>query len=287
MRRIDRVFLPISIVSGVPDSPTTKTMNKVISTDGRICMCVAGPSESGKTRLIFDMLTSGTFYKPFDKVYYFYRHQQPIYEDFRKSVINIDFIQINNSEDFDIINSIVENIKGFGPEGLEGGEKYKTLMIYDDIAEELLKNADFSNLVTAGRHKNISIIFIKHNVFQQGKHSVTIDKNTTQLVIMKSPRLGRQLKIIGFELGNTKFLDDCYRKAVLETGEPYGHLLIDLSQHCPESLRYSSNVTSRPSSFWIPTKNARSSIASNADTDALYSGVRKRSHDRAFGENVF
>jgi hypothetical protein len=126
-------------VPDILDTTTTKTMNKVISTDGRICMCVSGPSESGKTRLIFDMLTSGTFYKPFDQVYYFYRHQQPIYEDFRKSVINIDFIQINNSEDFDIINKIVENIKGFNPEGVEGVEKYKTLMIYDDIAEEILK----------------------------------------------------------------------------------------------------------------------------------------------------
>jgi hypothetical protein len=273
-------------VSDIPDSSSPKKMNKIIATDRRICMCVAGPSECGKTRLIFDMLTSGTFYKPFDKVYYFYRHQQPIYEDFRKSVVNIDFIQINNSEDFDIINSIVENIKGF-VEGTEVKERYKTLMIYDDIAEEILKNADFSNLVTAGRHKNISIIFIKHNVFQQGKHSVTIDKNTTQLVLMKSPRLGRQLKIIGFELGNTKFLVECFRKAVLETEEPYGHLLIDLSQHCPDSLRYCSSVTNRPSSFWLPHKNARPSIASNADTNALYSGVRKRTSTRAFGKNVY
>jgi hypothetical protein len=219
------------------------------------------------------MLTSGTFYKQFDKVYYCYRHQQPIYEDFRKSVANIDFIQINNSENFDVINSIVENIKGF-VEGTEARERYKTLMIFDDIAEEILKNDDFSNLVTAGRHKNISIIFIKHNLYQQGKHSVTIDKNTTHLVLMKNPRIGRQLKIIGGELGNPKFLEECYRKAVLEPDNPYGHLMIDLSQHCPESLRYSSRVTNRPSSFWIPNKNARTTITADARTNALYSDVR-------------
>ena len=92
---------------------------------------------------------------------------------------------------------------------------------------------------------------------------------------MKNPRVGRQLKILGGELGNMKFLEECYRKAVndeADGGNPFGHLLIDLSQRCIESLRYCSRVTSRPSFFWIPRRrhrNARTEPINDQDTNAL------------------
>ena len=239
-------------------------------------MCVVGPSECGKTRLIFDMLTTDTFYQPFDKIYYCYRHWQAIYNRFRKSFSNIEFIQITG-DNFDIINTLAsETQSNTFQKGVDTDDnKYKTLMIFDDVAEEILKNDDFSNLATSGRHKNISVIFIKHNLYQQGKHSVTIDKNTTHLILMKNPRAGRQLQILGTELGNKKFIEECYRKAVEE--QPYGHLLIDLTPHCIESLRYCSSIVNGPSSFWVPRKNARTTIVNDKNTNDLYSRVYNKS----------
>ena len=38
---------------------------------------------------------------------------------------------------------------------------------------------DFVKLATAGRHKNVYVIYVKHNLFQQSKQSRTIDLNTT------------------------------------------------------------------------------------------------------------
>ncbi len=247
-------------------------MNKIISTEKRVFMCVVGPSECGKTELIFNMLTSNTFHEPFDKIYYCYRHWQGIYDKFRVSLANLEFIQITG-ENFEFINSILHETKD-RPRGVEvQNVAYKTLILFDDVAEEILKNDDFSNLATSGRHKNISVIFIKHNLYQQGKHSVTIDKNTTHLILLKNPRAGRQLKILGSELGNTKFLEECYRRGVEE--QRYGHLLIDLTPHCIESLRYCSSVTSRPSFFWVPRKNARVAVINDEDTNDLYSRVYK------------
>jgi len=249
-------------------------------------MCVVGPSECGKTQLIFNMLTSNTFYKPFDKIYYFYRHWQDIYNKFRKSINNIEFIQIT-VDNFDIVNTLVDETKPFittqqqqqqGQENSTGdNNKYRTLMIFDDVAEEILKNDNFSNLATSGRHKNISVIFIKHNLYQQGKHSVTIDKNTTHLILMKNPRAGRQLKILGTELGNMKFLEECYRKAVDE--QPYGHLLIDFTPLCIEPLRYCSSLVTGPSFFWLPSKNARTQVIGDTITNDLYSRVYKQSFE--------
>ena len=196
-------------------------------------MSVVGPSESGKTQLIYDMLRGGTFQEPFLQIIYCYRYWQPLYDLYVKN-LTAEFVPI--TDDYSAIDSVISQL---------GGEK-KRLIIFDDVAEEILKNEKFTNLATSGRHKNISVIFVKHNLYQQGKHSVTIDKNTTHIILMRNPRIGRQIKILGTELGNTKFLQECYEKSV---AQPYGHLLLDLSQRCPDELRYCSNILASPCTF--------------------------------------
>lgn len=250
-------------------------MNKIISTDKRIFMCIVGPSESGKTRLIHDMLTFGTFQKPFTKIYYFYRHWQPSYAKFIQDISNIEFVQLH--DDLSIVSSISESI--------EPHIDNRTLMIFDDVAEEILGNSDFSNLATSGRHKNISIVFIKHNLYQQGKHSVTIDKNTTHLVLMNNPRIGKQLKILGSELGEAKFLEECYKKAVKENGQNFGHLMIDF--YAIDSLRYCSGVVSRPSFFWVPRKDARVKYIDDKSTNALYSRAHSQILRQSAAKNIY
>lgn len=239
-------------------------MNKIVSTDKRMFMCLVGPSESGKTQLIFDMLHTNTFQQPFDYIYYCYRHWQTIYAKFVSEISNIRFLQVSAVEDVvDSVRSLVEQTHH------DGGKKKKTLVIFDDLAEEILKDEKFSNLSTSGRHNNISIIFIKHNLYQQGKFSVTIDKNTTHLVLLKNPRMGKQLKILGGELGNSKFLEDCYDKAV--KSEKYGHLMIDLSTNCPEQLRYTSNIVPPgPTAFWVPKSQLTPIFIDDTEAYNLY-----------------
>ena len=54
-------------------------MNKIISTKERIFISLVGPSGSGKSHLIHEWLTIGTFQPEFDKIYYFYQHYQSLY----------------------------------------------------------------------------------------------------------------------------------------------------------------------------------------------------------------
>ena len=228
-------------------------MNKVISTDERVFMCLSGASGTGKTRLILAMLTIDpddirpytTFQPEFGKIIYFYRYWQPVYDEFLKRLTSskITFIQGTSPG---VISDVVEK---------SGGTK--TLLIFDDSCEEILQSVEFVNLATAGRHKGLHVIFIKHNLFQQGKYSVTVDKNTTHIVLMKSPRIGKQLQILGREIdgANSTFLQHCYKKA---TAVKYGHLLIDLSPGCNDLLRFCSNINGsleggiKCSTFWIP-----------------------------------
>ena len=54
-------------------------------------MCTCGSAGSGKTRLIFDLLTckskdGGILRPPFKKTVYYYRYWQPINDQFQKKV---------------------------------------------------------------------------------------------------------------------------------------------------------------------------------------------------------
>ena len=67
------------------------------------------------------------------------------------------------------------------------------LLIVDDSCEEIYNDKGFVKLATAGRHKNINVIYIKHNLYQQSKWSRTIDLNTTHVILFKSARDIQQL----------------------------------------------------------------------------------------------
>ena len=92
--------------------------------------------------------------------------------------------------------SLIKNLsnhqtKNSGFETATGSDKF--LAIIDDSCEDILESASGASLATTGWVETVVVIFIKHNLYQQGKYSVTVDKITTPLVILKSLRRDRQL----------------------------------------------------------------------------------------------
>ena len=49
----------------------TKIMNKLISTKNRVFISLVGPSETGKSQLIYNWLRIGSFQPKLDKIYFF------------------------------------------------------------------------------------------------------------------------------------------------------------------------------------------------------------------------
>ena len=128
------------------------------------------------------------------------------------------------------------------------------MIVFDDTCEEIFNEKDFVKLATAGRHKNVHVIYVKHNLFQQSKQSRTIDLNTTHLILFKSPRDIQQIDYLGRQLNNAKLLRHAYQ---LATKEDFGHLLIDLDPKTSECLRYSSNIVPpSPTIFYLPSSKA-------------------------------
>ena len=153
-------------------------------------MSVSGPSGSGKTDLIFQMILKGTFYPSYNKIFYFYLQDQPKYRSFAShNKFDIEFIKLSS---FEIVNNLRD-----------------CMIVFDDTCEEIFNEKDFVKLATAGRHKNVHVIYVKHNIFQQSKQSRTIDLNTTHLLLFKSPRDIQQIDYLGRQLNNAKFLPSC------------------------------------------------------------------------------
>lgn len=209
-------------------------MNKVIFTKDRLFMTIVGPSGCGKTQLIHRMLKGKSFYPRFDKIYFFYQEWQPIYQNMQME-LNIQFVPC---VDFDMIVNLTD-----------------CLLIFDDSCEEIYEDKRFSKIATSGRHKNLHVIYVKHNLFHQSKHSRTIDLNNTHVILFKSPRDVNQITYLGKQLHNVNFLKEAYKKAT--EGELYGHLLIDFDPKTSDCLRYCSNITEPgPSIFYLPSSKA-------------------------------
>ena len=126
-------------------------MNKSISTKNRVFTSLVGPSETGKTQLFYNGLKIGTSQPRFDKIYFFSQLSQPLYDVMQKEIESLEFVRGVNFEFFDSLKNI--------------GTKY--LLISDDSCEEICNSKAFVDIATAGRHRGLSTIYFKHNLFHQ------------------------------------------------------------------------------------------------------------------------
>ena len=153
-------------------------MNKIIHTSTRLYMAVVGPSGSGKTELSFKLLRKRTFYPKFGRVLFFYKDIQPIVQEkFNAPSIQIQFVKFDG---FDRLRNI-ENI----------------LLVFDDSCEEICNDKEFVKLATAGRHKGLDLIYVKHNLFLRSPWSRTINLNTSHIVFINSSSDIHQLDHLG------------------------------------------------------------------------------------------
>lgn len=216
-------------------------MNKRINTDPHCFISVVGPAGSGKTHLIGRMICNQQkiFRPTFDKILYFYKHYQ---EPYGKLLVNC---QARNVD--------LELVQGLDWSKIEHCEalKKRTLIVIDDLYDEAAQSKDFLDLVIAGRHRNVHLMVLRHNLFHQTKHSKTIDLNLTQIILFTSPRDLEQIGILGRQLGERSTLLAAYKRA---TQEPYGHLLIDLDVRSNRVLRYCSECSGdKPTKFHCTT----------------------------------
>ena len=139
-------------------------------------------------------------------------------------------------------------------------------LIFAASCEEICNPKAFVDFATAGRHRSLSIIYIKHNLFHYSKLERDVVLQNTHIVLFKSTRDVMQVTTLAAQLSLGSELVDWYRDA---TSVPFGFLLIDLSPRTDNRLRYSTNTGSIPSNFYIPDRLKRSKILDDEYTKSL------------------
>ena len=227
-------------------------MNKLIFSKNRVFVPLVGPSETGKSQLIYNWLRIGTLQTKFDKIYFFYQHSQTLYYVMQKEIENLEFVQGVN---FEFIDWLKNN-----------GTKY--LLIFGDSCEEICHSEAFVDIATAGRHRGLSTIYIEHNLFHQSKLGRDVELQNTHIVLFKSPRDVMQVTTLSTQLGLCSELVDWYWDA---TSVPFGHLFFDLSPRTDDRLRYCTKNGSVPSKFCIPERLKHLRTLDDEHTKFLYS----------------
>ena len=113
-------------------------MNKLISTKNRVFISLVGPSETGKSQLIYNRLKIGTIQPKFDKIYFFINILN-LFTMLCKKIENLEFVRGVN---FEFIDSLKNN-----------GTKW--LLIFDDSCEEICNSKALVDIATAGRHRGL------------------------------------------------------------------------------------------------------------------------------------
>ena len=147
---------------------------------------------------------------------------------------NIKVIEFVQGVDFELIQSLPNN-------------GTKCLLIFDDSCKEISSSKEFVKIATAGRHKSLSTVYIKHNLFHQSLLGRNIELQNTHIVLFKLPRDVLQINTLSQQLGLGSQLKYWYTTA---TSVPYGYLLIDLTPKTVDSLRYCTNSGSTPFLFF-------------------------------------
>ena len=194
-------------------------------------MCVVGPSHSGKTTFVLKLLNyrHGIFRCRMRRVvwcYGIYQHDLNRQLQAEGYESHAGIIPVNEIQPYDII--------------------------LDDLLHESKNSQDVTSMFTrAAHHKPCFIVFITQNLFPPGKEARTRNLNTHYYVLFKNPRDKSQFEVIARQIRarNVKPLVDIFEAA---TEKPFSYLFLDLTQECPDSFRFRSNLFEKPMIIYKP-----------------------------------
>jgi energy-coupling factor transporter ATP-binding protein EcfA2 len=194
---------------------------------------VAGPTGSGKTEFLVQLLNCKGLYPFPERIVWIYSEWQNAYDRILNLKLRNTKVQFVKDYDDDLYDSL--------------NPKVRNLVVLDDQMENKEMHRGGSGLAkffTQGsHHRNLTVIYIVQNMFHQSKSMRTISLNSHYLVLFKNPRDKLQIRNLAAQMhpNNAKFLVSAYEDA---TNEPYGYLVVDLRPETPEQWRIRTNFFS-------------------------------------------
>ena len=202
---------------------------------------IAGPTGCGKTkfvsRIIESLLGNPDTYPLIhpvpNRIVWFYSEWQPLYDQILslcESNLTIEFLKCNGTNLSEIYDSFTAT--------------ETNLIILDDIMSSTspAQRKQILQLFTQGsHHRNLTIIYIVQNLFDQGQASRAISLNAQYIVVFKNPRDSAQIGFLSQQAfpKSPKFLDESFQDA---TRAPHSYLVLNLTQECEDWLRVVTHV---------------------------------------------
>ena len=183
---------------------------------------VAGMTSSGKTIFVRRLLANWKNLIPALssdalKCLWCFSEQQNI---FKEPINNVNMTYYKGIPDIDTIDKVKPQ-----------------LIVLDDLMDNLTE--EVRDLFTKGsHHRNISVVFIVQNLFNQNKFMRTISLNTHYIVLMKGIRNLQQIGILGKQINNSKLVN-VFKQV---TKDPYSYLLIDLHPSSNDKYRARTRI---------------------------------------------
>ena len=185
---------------------------------------LVGSSGSGKTNFALNIIKSSRtlFDQKLDRVIIIYKVFQEIYNTFDKYYTT----SLYTEEECDLEEFTKSNTENL-------------LIICDDLYFSKKLDEISEHFLIKGRHRNTSWIVLTQSIFNQPALK-NISRNSTHMTLFKNVRLNEpHILFSQLRPRSSKVLQNIYAEA---TKEPYGYLDIDLSQTCPDKLRYKTNM---------------------------------------------
>lgn len=90
-------------------------------------------------------------------------------------------------------------------------------------------------------HLQLTVFLLSQNLYPPGVYAKSILLNCQVVILFKNVRDNRQILTFGGQVftGRSKFWMDAYSKAI---SRPYGYILVDLGNTCPEDRRLRTNI---------------------------------------------
>jgi len=183
---------------------------------------ISGPSLSGKTSFVFEMLQqkSQLFNPVPSRVIYAYGTWQKAFE----TVPDVEF---------------VAGIERILDDSIQLDPSINNMIILDDVMQEVSENRRAATLFSRDmHHKNVTVWFILQNIFKQGPSMRDIVLNCQVFILFRNPRDINQIKVLSRQIGIPN-LEKAYEKAIKAR---YGYLVVNLQPTTHEKLKLQSRI---------------------------------------------
>ena len=189
--------------------------------------CIVGPTGAGKTWWIRQFITDlpRMYEDPApEKVLYCYGIDQPLFHDMAAQISYLTFHQ------------------GLPPDDTLEALQGHYLIVIDDLASEVVKSDNMQQLFVRGcHHRKLTVMFVLHNIYEQGKNARTIALNSQYLILFKNPRDASQIHTLGRQMfpRRPNRLIDAFEDA---TKPPRGYLVVDMAPTSSDDYRLRTRV---------------------------------------------